>query len=323
MSLPPVYLLGPASSPRRQAGERALRALGIHAECIDGIEASALEDESCWQRLLGEFPDLGAVDPAQVMLAAKGQPAVQGASLACYLGHLRCLRRIRDGGHDCALVLEDDARLDEGALAWLPALARSLGRWDVLRLHMGERALVYGPRLGRLDLPGKRVWAHQYFGGHAGAVALLYARSGVDKLLGMHRDINPRYRICFDGLFARWHKARPQTLRYAFVRPSLAWQDESQDSTIYAGVSNRQYRRNIEGWFSWRGRLRRLWERVVRRYGHKPLQLGGDIVALCQRALVSLLSHWRWRRQWREASGAHEASARPIARREGQEDSGG
>ncbi len=297
----PVYLISTPGSMRVSWTLRHLAGCGLDVRVVDGVVGSALLVPAERRRLEAEFvefAELGGVALDGVMDSAAGSAGARVASLACCLSHLRCLRMIAAAGLPCALVLEDDALLHPLAASWLDRLALTCGRWDVLRLHMGDSAQVYGPRLGGLRTPawpGPGLDVHQYLGGHTGAVALLYSAAGVGKILEMQRMYNADLRLCFDSLFGLWYLCG---LRYCFVRPSLAVHNPDMVSTIYAGVSNRRYNRNIVGWFSLRGRLARGVRRVRTRYVPAPRRLWSDAGSLVW-VVVAFLNLWRaMRRMW-------------------------
>lgn len=64
------------------------------------------------------------------------------AEVGCFASHLLIWHKIAQGGHDRVIVLEDDARLFDGAIPNLATLARAPADWDLLKLCYAWRGPV-------------------------------------------------------------------------------------------------------------------------------------------------------------------------------------
>jgi glycosyl transferase, family 25 len=83
----------------------------------------------------GEMLTLDLVSELTAPRAGRGfKRPLSRAEVGCFASHLLVWHRIAQGGHARVIVLEDDARLVEGAVAHLAKLADDREDWDILKL---------------------------------------------------------------------------------------------------------------------------------------------------------------------------------------------
>jgi hypothetical protein len=87
------------------------------------------ERKDRWEGIQKSFA--GWPTPLQRISAVKASPGWKG----CFMSHLKCIEIARDNNYEWVVLLEDDCRLDEGALArfqlLLPSLWEQRDEWDI------------------------------------------------------------------------------------------------------------------------------------------------------------------------------------------------
>ena len=129
----PAYVIHAKSLPERTAHiQRELDAAGIKFEWVLDFDADEITPE---------------VD--QAYFAERADLTMRQKS--CALKHIVAMQRIRERGHDLALVFEDDAQLVPDFCAQLQRVLEEAQRWPRPRiLHLGaatEVRPVVGPRV--------------------------------------------------------------------------------------------------------------------------------------------------------------------------------
>ena len=300
---PAVFIIRLESCRENPKAYQQLKEAGYTVHCVSAVDGRHLLHQTTRAALYAEFAgleDLGWQSRLE-KINDEAQRQAKAASIGCLLSHIRCLKSIQRMDLPCALVLEDDAVLGPSFAKVLPALSAQSARFDILRLHYSNRPMATGLKLWdavvegeQKDKQAQEYVVYQFLWGHTGAVACLYSQSGAEKLLQLHATFNADYRYNFDQLHGLWYR---HGLRYCFIRPQLAWQDPSLQSTIYAKFSNAAYLKNIANWFTWRGRLERCSRRVWRRYILGPHLLILDIWRVFYAFFVGLkiyLAHQRY-----------------------------
>jgi glycosyl transferase family 25 len=154
--------------------------------------------------------------------AAHGRDLKSG-ELGCFLAHRAALQRMLDDGHDCALILEDDASLHENTLATLQSLLNKNIEFDLIRL-LGSDKVNKGKhrKITPLYKDHALVRLRTNYGG---AHATLYARKGAQKLLAATQH----FAFPWDTALGRcWETG----LNAYSILPGLAVQDTGFESTI-------------------------------------------------------------------------------------------
>nr|WP_246423546.1 glycosyltransferase family 25 protein [Roseospira goensis] len=138
----PVFVLNlPRDTDRRARVEADLARVGLQGVFVPGVDGQALTAAD-WARYDGPR--------CRVRYGTDMLPG----ELGCYLGHERVLRRMLEGCHRVALVLEDDARLSEDLRPLLEVLLSGPPSWQVVRLSsMRPRQVAEAVAGRRPDLP--------------------------------------------------------------------------------------------------------------------------------------------------------------------------
>ena len=140
----PAYVIHAKSLPERRGHiQRELDRAGIGFEWILDFDAD-------------EIP----ADIEKTYFAADAR--LSAGQKSCALKHIVAMQRIRDRGHDLALIFEDDAQLVPGFCERLRRVLDDAARWPRPRiLHLGAATNFYTPgamlRADQLVYPGNRV----------------------------------------------------------------------------------------------------------------------------------------------------------------------
>ena len=186
-----------------------LQHLGLAFTRLPAVDARALTPE---QR--------GALDEAAYR-RKHGMTPVLG-ELGCYLSHVQAMRQFLASAADFALILEDDALLQDSLPAVLQGLMAQPARWDVAKLS----AVHSGTPVPYLQVaPGHRlaVMLSRCTGSSAYLVNRRAAQAYVERLLPMS--------LPYDHVFDQgWRFG----LKFRLVTPTPCGHDEAIASTIVA-----------------------------------------------------------------------------------------
>lgn len=178
MSLP-VYVLNlPDHVERRALVEAELARVGLAAEFVAGVDGAALSSD-----------DMARYD-ARRCRAIYGVDMLP-SEIGCYLGHERILRRFLEDGHEAALVLEDDIRLDDDLAEVLEALVASPRPWLVARLA-GTRHRQIAAEVARRPVYrrlGDQRTLHRINTHPLGGYGYVLTRAGAERILAYGQRI--------------------------------------------------------------------------------------------------------------------------------------
>ncbi|MBE1237934.1 glycosyltransferase family 25 protein [Phaeovibrio sulfidiphilus] len=246
----PLYIVSlPRSTERRELMRSELERLGLSATFVDGITPDELTPEQ-----------IARYDRKRAL-------GIYGLDLlpsekACIMAHERALRTALADGHDCAVILEDDIRLDDT----FPAVLACLGgpdaplrdRWDVIRLDTSRKSSV--PRAAarsrtRADLPGGRT-LYRLDTHVLGAMGYLVTREGIRKILAFQ----DRYFMPFDQMMDRfWENGIDP---FVVLPPVLSHRDELSSDV---GERSLDRHKTASRWTRWRRRVNRWKDSVGKR----------------------------------------------------------
>jgi hypothetical protein len=139
--------------------------------------------------------------PLQRISAVEASPGWKG----CFMSHLKCIEHARDNNYEWLLILEDDCRLDEGALTrfqqLLPSLWEQREEWDIFN---GGPTFIRDIQKTQSEPPLFKIKAYA-------AHFALINKSAYDKILGFEEKQ-------IDILYS-------ENLRMICTRPKLAHQE--------------------------------------------------------------------------------------------------
>ena len=201
----PVFVISLARAAERRAGViRRLEAADIRHEIVDAVDGATLSRAEIADRF---DPDYN--------VKAMGRPMSDG-EIGCYLSHYCLWERIAAEAIPLAVVLEDDAHVDEDFMQVVADVASCEWEWDVVVLSHSERkggsrflSPVSGGR--QLVLQKRHPWA---------TVSYMVSLSGAKKL----RDYLHCIRQPIDSAWRHWWRWGG---RFYFVRPGAAKGDHS------------------------------------------------------------------------------------------------
>lgn len=207
-SLPPLFVLNLARSvERRERMEQQAASLGLGLTFVPAVDGTALA------------PEQRARVDEEAVRRRYGRP-LRAGEIGCYLSHLLVWERLAAGDDACAVVLEDDARLDA---TFAPAVAAVLAApvpWDVVRLT----GYFHRPaqRVARLA-DGRDLVRNER--GINGTTAYLVRREGAARLVAYSRTLCHPVDNAMDRTFEH-------ELALLCVRPFAVGHDDGQPSTI-------------------------------------------------------------------------------------------
>lgn len=243
----PVYVLNlPRDADRRALAEAELLRVGLDAAFVPGVDGAALGPE-----------DMARYDGRRCR-AIYGLDMLP-SELGCYLGHERVIRRILDDGHDVALVLEDDIRLDDDLPAILADLVAGPRPWMVVRLsgmrpRKTERAVA---RRQPVRAIGRRHALYQLDVSVPGAQGYVVTAEGARRIL----DYSARIGLPWDHALDRfWEHGIEPWVVYPFPV------HHREDVASVIGVRDPRRRYQQGGLALWRRRANRWRDSVMRRW---------------------------------------------------------
>jgi glycosyl transferase, family 25 len=203
-----IYLINlPERTDRRRELERDLRSVGLHADDPRLLWISAVRPSEA-----GEFPSIGA--------------------RGCFLSHLTCLNLAIDEGHDCILILEDDACFPRSQIGRVKTVVGKLkelnwaiwyGGGDILE-DLGARTGVMG--ITAIDRTvGVRTTHCIAFRG----VAIRSVKAFLELILTRpagHPEAGPMH---VDGAYCTWRTLNPTAVTLVTVPPVCVQRSSRSD----------------------------------------------------------------------------------------------
>lgn len=219
MAMPPIrYINLDRDTERRACMEAELQRTGLQGERFPALLWTALSET-----------EQASFYSAALNARQHHLPLVNGEK-GCYASHLQLWRWLLASEHECAIVLEDDVRLEDGFSAVCEAIAANEQSWDMIKL-IGREGLGKGEKLVGMGLPlpaGRELVQYRRVPSLTAGYAI--HRRGAAKLLA-HRlpfgrpiDVDLRH----------WWECGDD-FRLLGVRPAvIALDDTSQQSSINA-----------------------------------------------------------------------------------------
>ncbi|MEM7650497.1 MAG: glycosyltransferase family 25 protein [Pseudomonadota bacterium] len=207
----PIFVISlPEETQRREAISDHLKQHGFAFEFFDAIDGRQMN--------VAAHPEYDA----KRRRAAHGRDLKPG-ELGCSLSHRAAYQEIFDRKLDYALLLEDDARLEENTKAVIEALLEKEPDFDVVRL-LGSPKVARGKHRKIMPL-FKDFWLVRLRTAPGGAHATIISRKGAEKLLKATQS----FAFPIDTVLGRgWETG----INAYSIQPGLAVQDLSFDSAI-------------------------------------------------------------------------------------------
>ena len=182
-AMPPIFVISLAREvERRNAMRRELA--GFDFQFFDAVDGDRLDESAYRPRMQAEW--------WRVMRGRDLAPGEIGALLS----HWLVWRRMVEAGTPCAIVLEDDARLEDGFAAVVEEILKADAAWDIVQLAP-KRQYRIDRVLAMLD--GVR-WLVRYRRRFGGATGYLIRLEAAEALL----HYCWRIRAPVDWLYAEW-----------------------------------------------------------------------------------------------------------------------
>lgn len=207
----PVFVLSLKDEiARREAMDTHLKQCRLNCLFLDAVDGRAMD--------VTAHP---AYDGPR-RLAAHGRHLKPG-ELGCLLSHRAAYQKIIDDNLDCALLLEDDARLHEDTKAVLNAALDKNFEFDVIRL-LGSPKVAKGKHRKIIRLYND-FYLVRLRTAPGGAHATLISKKGAAKLL----KATEKFAFPIDTILGRFWETGIQAYS---IQPGLAVQDLSFESAI-------------------------------------------------------------------------------------------
>jgi len=204
-AMPPIFVISLArETERRAAMQRELA--DFEFEFFEAVDGDRLGESDCQHRLHAEW-----------WRVIRGRQLSPG-EIGCFLSHYGLWQRLVEARTPCALILEDDARLEDGFAIIVEEILKADVEWDIVNLAPKRRYRV-DRMLAALD--GVR-WLVRYRRRFGGAVGYLIRLEAAEALL----HYCWRIRAPIDWLYAEWWQ---NGLTYLAVDPAIV---------THAGVSS-------------------------------------------------------------------------------------
>ena len=238
-NLPPIFVISLArAAHRREAMRERLNALGLQYEIIDAIDGAALNPADYENRL------------RQDKFRRKFGRNMLSGEIGCYLSHYQLWQRIVAEKTPCALVLEDDAALDEDLFSVVCAISNLQWHWGVILLSCetqktpGRVLATIGDKNWRLILCSRRL---------VSTAGYVISQQGARELLEHCREINAPIDVSYSEW---WHSGIPfhcvvpslvrQVEEHSFIKTNAIYQKASLAECFAASLwrkNNRLHRR--------------------------------------------------------------------------------
>lgn len=214
-----VYCISLYDSERWHAVEQCVASRGLNLRFQRFIAVDTRDDK--WEAFADELSPRAR---AQLHECIAQQRRTRNAQLTpgavgCYLSHLGVYHTALSRGHECILVLEDDAELCENFRSRLREQVQTLPEWDVLVLGYEAK------RVERIASPARAKTECTRLRKFYGAYAYVITRRGMQKVLDRAWPIQEQ----FDSALSAWS----DTLRIFAATPKLAthvWQGTTVQS---------------------------------------------------------------------------------------------
>jgi len=137
-AFPPIFVISLEREPERRARMRQELA-GFDFEFFDAVDGKALDAADYAHRMDAEW--------FRIM---RGRELAPG-EIGCFLSHYGLWERLVETGIPCALVLEDDARLEDGFRKVVAEAVKIQDEWDVVYLAAMKKPLRTVRMIAALD----------------------------------------------------------------------------------------------------------------------------------------------------------------------------
>lgn len=128
-----VYVINLDRSPKRlEEISKQLTRAGLSFQRVSAVDGKKATPEQ-----------LAQLDEASYQ-RKHGKSSLPG-ELGCYLSHVEAIRQFLQSGHTYAVILEDDALLEDGFISVVQYLSHHPGQWDMVKLsgvHSGTPCAV-------------------------------------------------------------------------------------------------------------------------------------------------------------------------------------
>ena len=206
-AFPPIFVISlERDIERRAAMQRELA--GFDFEFFDAVDGDKLDESEYRHRM--------QTDWWRIM---RGRELAQG-QIGCLLSNWLIWQRMVEAGTPSAIVLQDDARLEDGFATIIEEIMKADVEWDIVNLAP-KRQYRIDRMLAVLD--GVR-WLVRYRRRFGGAVGYLIRLEAAEALL----HYCWRIRAPIDWLYAEWWQnglvflaVDPAIVRHAGVRPTI------------------------------------------------------------------------------------------------------
>ena len=196
-AFPPIIVISLGRvAERRAAMQRELA--GFDFEFFEAVDGNALDESLYRHRMQTEWWRL-----------MRGRQLSPG-EIGCFLSHYGVWQRIVETGTPFALILEDDARLEDAFADRVEELMGMPMEWDVVHLAPKRRYLV--DRVFVVLSDGRQLV--RFRRRHAGAIGYLIRREAAEALL----HYCWRIRAPIDWLYAEWWE---NGLAFRVVEPGI------------------------------------------------------------------------------------------------------
>ena len=125
---PPIFVISLAREAKRRA-RMAQELAGFDFEFFDAVDGRTLDAAQYAHRMDAEW--------FRIM---RGRELAPG-EIGCFLSHYGLWQRLVEAGTPCALILEDDARLEDGFAAVIDEAVKIAAEWDVVYLARMKKPL--------------------------------------------------------------------------------------------------------------------------------------------------------------------------------------
>ncbi|MCY4500067.1 MAG: glycosyltransferase family 25 protein, partial [Alphaproteobacteria bacterium] len=137
-AFPPIFVISLEREPERRARMRQELA-GFDFEFFDAVDGKALDAADYAHRMDAEW--------FRIM---RGRELAPG-EIGCFLSHYALWEHLVETGIPCALVLEDDARLEDGFRKVVAEAVKIQDEWDVVYLAAMKKPLRTVRMIAALD----------------------------------------------------------------------------------------------------------------------------------------------------------------------------
>ena len=211
-SLPPIFVISLGREPERRA-LMAQELTGFDFEFFEGVDGAALDVASIADRLDTMW--------FRIMRRRNLRPG----EIGCFLSHYGLWERLVETRTPCALILEDDARLEDGFREIVAEVMSIQDEWDVAYLAETKRPQRVVRMMAELDSGRRLIQVRRRMSGRGYLIRL----EAAEFLLGYCW----RIRSQIDDLYSRWWK---NGLRVYAVDPEIVRDAQLPSSIAAAGT---------------------------------------------------------------------------------------